>query len=221
MTPLEIALNDLACELRAVFEQKLRATEFGPESWTLTQPRICVMEPKRSRSVLGWYAPMRWSQGAVSLNEIVLTPMAVSHGILAAVEVLAHEFVHLANAVAKRQDTSRQGRYHNDLFRQTATAIGLVVTQDPQQGWCLTTLGPELKQWTQEMIRRKGVSPHVFKYQRRLPPRSKPSLVKLVADCGTFAYVPLGQADEIRIRCDRCGSLLCREDYQPRRRRNF
>src|ERR1700730_12322120 len=141
MKPIEVQLTPLADHLRERFQRALRAANFGPKQWALPKPRICVMEPKRSRRAEGWHSPKRWHQGFVSLDEIVVTPWAVDKGVLHAASILAHEFAHLANAVAQRNDTSRQGRYHNKTYRETAEALGLTVRRDESFGWCVTELG--------------------------------------------------------------------------------
>ena len=216
MTPLQTTLEALAVELRARFEDLLRETDLGPKPWLLPMPRICVMEAKRSTATKGWHSPDRWHQGAITLDEIVLTPDAVSHGVFRAIEVLAHEFVHVANAAVDRADTCRDGRYHNKKFKETATVMGLVVSQCSPHGWHETTLGPELKGWVQQLIRDKKVSPHVFKYQRVGSSSKTRSLVKVACDCGTFAYVTQSRVDDFAILCGACGLvLLPSEDERP------
>jgi hypothetical protein len=143
----------------------------------------------------------------VKLDEIVLTPASVSKGVFHAAEVVAHELVHLANAVAKLEDTSRQGRYHNLLFRTTAEAMGLIVAKDGIYGWRDTRLGEELKEHVRDLIAQGVLDTHVFKYQRKTA-RVEASLVKLTAACGVFAYVTRSQADKVMLRCGECGEIL-------------
>ena len=170
------------------------------------------MEPKRSRRTEGWHSPKRWHQGFVSLDEIVVTPWAVDKGVLHTASVLAHEFVHLANAVAQRKDTSRQGRYHNKAYRETADALGLTVGKDESCGWCLTELGGDLADFVRRLTGNGAVDVHVFRYQRKSFPKEEPSLVKFVADCrcGVLAYVPRKRAEDIALCCGRCGAVLRR-----------
>ena len=208
MTPLESQLDHLADELRVIVERRLRSADFGHRPWVLPKPRVLVMESSRSANVGGWHSAARWNQGAVKLDEIVLTPTSVSRGVLVAAEVLIHELVHLANSVAGRSDASRQGRYHNFLFRETAMAVGLKVSKDPKGdfGWCVTELGPELADSVRELNRKKVISLHVFKYRRVQATRADKSLVKLVCDCEMFVYVTLARAGATCIRCELCGA---------------
>ena len=112
-------------------------------------------------------------------DEIVLTPASVSKGVFNAAGVVAHELVHLANAVAGREDTSRQGRYHNEFFRTTAEAMGLIVVKDGTHGWRDTRLGEELTEHVPDLVRQRVLDTHVFKYQRKALRVSEASLVKL------------------------------------------
>lgn len=207
MDVLDEHLSRLGEAFRQHFERRLAAASFGPRKWSLPKPRICVMEAKRSRTVLGWHSPKRWSRGSTNLDEIVLTPASVSGGVYHAADVLAHELVHMANAVADRNDTSRQGRYHNDVFRETAKAVGLTVSQYPPHGWSDTKLGPSLKALVRDLIERGDVSPHAFSYRRQTS-RSGSSLVKMLAECGVFAYVTRSQAGSAHLLCGECGSRL-------------
>lgn len=208
MNVLEQQLTRLADSLLVVMERRLQRVKFGPKPWALPRPRVCIMEPKRSKRILGWYSANRWQQGAVKLDEIVLTPDSVSQGVYEAASTLSHELVHLANAVAERSDTSRQGRYHNAEFRETAEAMGLVVAQHPDHGWCETELGPELREIVKRMMETGKLSSHPFRYQRRRTTPAGRSLVKVTSPCGVFAYVTRGNADYLMLKCSCCGEFL-------------
>jgi predicted SprT family Zn-dependent metalloprotease len=216
MEAIEEQLSLLTESLRTNVERRLQTDPLGMKSWKLPQPRVCVMEAKRSRTIQGWYSSQRWKQGAVKLNEIVLTPAAVSKGVFNAAGIVAHELVHLANAMAGREDTSRQGRYHNKVFKTTAEVVGLVVTKDGIHGWCDTQLGDELKEHVRDLIRRGVLDSHVFKYQRS-GGASKASLVKLTCACGVFAYVTRKQANTVILRCGKCGEILTATANRARR----
>jgi hypothetical protein len=217
MEAIEEQLALLTESLRTNMERRLQTDPLGMKSWKLPQPRVCVMEAKRSRLILGWYSSQRWKQGAVKLNEIVLTPAAVSKGVFNAAGIVAHELVHLANAMAGREDTSRQGRYHNKVFKTTAEVMGLVVAKDGIDGWCDTQLGDELNEHVRDLIRRGVLDSHVFKYHRRSGRASEASLVKLTAACGVFAYVTRKQADKVILRCGECGEILTATPNRARR----
>ncbi len=209
-------MTRLAEHLRGRFQRSLRAANFGPKQWALPKPRICVMEPKRSRRTEGWHSPKRWHQGFVRLDEIVLTPWAVDKGVLYAASVLAHEFAHLANAVAQRRDTSRQDRYHNEIYRETAPGplgdLSTVRRRTQALDGRVTELGEDLRDFVRRLAGNGTVDVHVFRYQRKPQPKAEPALVKFVADCGckVMAYVPRKRAEETALCCGRCGAALRR-----------
>lgn len=119
---------------------------------------------------------------------------------------------HLANAAAKRQDTSRNGRYHNRLFKETAEAMGLRVARDAVFGWNQTVIGPELRGIVKRLMVTEGITAHPFKYRRRAKPTAEPSLVKLTASCGVFAYVTRAMAEVSKLQCGECGQRLSRTE---------
>ncbi|MCA9094027.1 MAG: hypothetical protein KDA68_11100 [Planctomycetaceae bacterium] len=209
MDELELQLTRLTSKLLSHLEKQIEKSVLGSgKRIQLPKPRVCVMEARRASGVLGWHAPSRWKQGAVNLDEIVLTPEAVGQGVYRTSEVVLHELIHLANSALNRRDTSRQGRYHNKRFQEMAIIGGLTVTEDSQFGWCLTELNPKTHRFVGRLIQLNVVSPHVFKYKRRKESSAGNSLVKLQAKCGTFAYVPKGRADDGNLCCHLCGEIL-------------
>lgn len=213
---LEIELNKLAVELRPYLEERLKQlaeSEFAKSAWTLPLPRICVMQAKRSKRIKGWYSSHRWQQGPASLDEIVLTPDTVSHGVYHAAQTLVHEFAHLANHSVGLPDTSNGGRYHNRQFQQTASTCGLIVERDDNFGACKTKLGGELKKFLQGLIETQKVRVHPFKYRRLEDPSSGRSLVKLVCACDRqFIYVTAKRASTIEVFCGECEQQFRRID---------
>lgn len=201
MDALELQLERLVDSLRKKMELRLEIAEFGVKRWKLPKPRVCVMEAKRSKSIRGWHSYRRWEQGAVKVNEIVLTPASVSKGVFNAAEVVAHELVHLANAVAGCEDTSRQGRYHNTHFKMTAEVLGLVVSKHETNGWCVTRLGDVLAEQIRDLIRDGTLKAHVFKYQWNAGRAAEASLARVSCSCGVFAYVTRNHAKSPNLRC--------------------
>jgi hypothetical protein len=150
------------------------------------------------------------------LDELVLTPESVSKGVFYAAGVVAHELVHLANAVAGREDTSRDGRYYNRLFQTTAEAMGLIVNNNGVHGWCDTRLREDLTACVRALIGRGDVDTHVFKYQRNLDRTWRASLVKVSCGCGVFAYLTHSRAGRV-LRCGACGGILSPETEAGKR----
>jgi len=53
---------------------------------------------------------------------------------------LPHEAAHALARVREIQDTSRQGRYHNQRFKRLGEQLGLQIDKHPVIGWSTTTL---------------------------------------------------------------------------------
>lgn len=53
---------------------------------------------------------------------------------------LLHEAAHAAAQARGVQDTSRQGRYHNQKFKEIAESFGLAIEHDAKIGWSVTAL---------------------------------------------------------------------------------
>ncbi len=64
---------------------------------------------------------------------------------------LLHEMVHMLNdCILNEQDCSRQGTYHNKVFKREAEAHGLICTRTDRYGWSHTEPSEDLIIWTLE-----------------------------------------------------------------------
>lgn len=87
--------------------------------------------------VLGHFAPNRWVAGedARSIHELFIGGEGLQLGARSVLATLLHEAAHSAAATRGIKDTSRQGRYHNDRFRQIGEEFGLTLTHSRGLGW--------------------------------------------------------------------------------------
>jgi len=69
------------------------------------------------------------------------------------ITTLMHEMCHLYNLERGVQDTSRKFTYHNANFRDVAEARGLLVSQNPTYGWCITEPSPAFTELVQKNCR--------------------------------------------------------------------
>jgi hypothetical protein len=97
----------------------------------------------------GHYLPDAWIRrdevgkaDAVRLPEVVIASETLNRPADQVFATLLHEAAHgLACARGDANGgTSRQGRYHNERFKDAASELGLVVERDDQHGWCRTSL---------------------------------------------------------------------------------
>lgn len=96
---------------------------------------------ERGRLVkLGHWWGGKWLADGSVRGEVLLAGEALHLPATEVFEVLLHEAAHGLNAARGVRDTSREGRYHNARFRDTAEQLGLAVNMVPRLGWARTTL---------------------------------------------------------------------------------
>ena len=91
---------------------------------------------------LGHYAASRWQPGADGdeLDEIFIGGEGLARGAGPVLATLLHEAAHAVARARGIQDTSRQGRYHNQRFKRLGEELGLQIDKHPALGWSTTTL---------------------------------------------------------------------------------
>ena len=115
---------------------------------------------------------------------------------------LLHEMVHEYCAQQGIKDTSRQGHWHNDLFKQQAMLHGLTVEKSDKNGWNVTSLKDDVDQYLQQFDDYKN-----YELQRdydkaiiRNVTKSK-SIKYVCPHCGAIVRA----TRELRILCGECG----------------
>lgn len=89
---------------------------------------------------LGHFAAQRWVRGDDELHELFVGGEGLAAGAASVLATLLHEAAHAAAQGRGVQDTSRQGRYHNQKFKAIAESFGLVIEHDARIGWSVTAL---------------------------------------------------------------------------------
>ncbi|MDR0417514.1 MAG: hypothetical protein LBH76_09455 [Propionibacteriaceae bacterium] len=89
---------------------------------------------------LGWFAPDRWAGAGTTVGELFVAGEGVRLGSGELLNTLLHEACHGIAGSRGLADTSRQGRYHNRLFRGIALEVGLEPVRSPRWGWSDTVL---------------------------------------------------------------------------------
>jgi hypothetical protein len=89
---------------------------------------------------LGHFAAARWVRGEDELHELFVGGEGLAGGAASVLATLLHEAAHAAAQSRGIQDTSRQGRYHNQRFKSIAEGLGLTIEHDQSIGWSVTTL---------------------------------------------------------------------------------
>lgn len=89
---------------------------------------------------LGHFAADRWVRGEDAVHELFVGGEGLARGGADVMGTLLHEAAHAAAQARGVQDTSRQGRYHNQKFKAIAESFGLVIEHDAKIGWSVTAL---------------------------------------------------------------------------------
>lgn len=88
-----------------------------------------------------------WSVKGAGSKELNIGAGTLDRPIEEVVATMIHECCHLLNYQNNIGDTSNRGVYHNRLFRDTATAHGLIVSRSEKYGWSHTEPGEALLDW--------------------------------------------------------------------------
>lgn len=112
----------------------------------LDMPVITVVPSSRSYA---HYTPWSaWQSGDTYRREINIASGTLNRPLEAVCGSLLHEMVHMYNdTILNRQDTSRNGTYHNRLYKDQAEAHGLICTKTDTYGWSRTEPSDELLNW--------------------------------------------------------------------------
>ena len=108
----------------------------------LVQPTITIQKDsstKKNVTTFGWCSVEEiWSDGNERTREINICCESLNRPIEDVIGTLLHEMAHLYNLYNNIKDVSgASNQYHNDKFKKTAEAHGLVVEKD-RYGWHVT-----------------------------------------------------------------------------------
>ena len=112
----------------------------------LDMPVITVVPSSRSYA---HYTPWdAWQSGDTYRREINLSSATLNRPLEAIACSLLHEITHMYNdTILNEQDTSRNGTYHNRLFKEQAEAHGLICIKTDTYGWARTEPSDRLLDW--------------------------------------------------------------------------
>ena len=112
----------------------------------LERPVITIQSSSRSYGHYTLYDA--WDIKGEGHREINIAAGTLNRPIEYTVATLLHEICHqYNNEIAKVQDCSRGGTYHNKYFKKTAEEHGLIVEQTEKYGWSRTSPSDKLLEW--------------------------------------------------------------------------
>lgn len=106
---------------------------------------------KRKTAKLGHFFNNSWRKADGTMyHEVVLTGEHLARPATAVFGTILHEAAHAINFAKGLQDTSRNGRYHNKVFKQKAMDMGMIVSKlkikNSSFGWARTQVTPKVVQ---------------------------------------------------------------------------
>lgn len=73
----------------------------------------------------GHFRPEGWTAGENRIHEMFMAGETLAKGSRQVLQTMLHESAHALAETRGEKDTSRQGRWHNQIFRKTAAELGL------------------------------------------------------------------------------------------------
>jgi len=166
---------------------------------------------QRGSLLLGHLAPERWQPaagqaGGEFVHELLIGGEGLARGAADVFTTQLHEAAH-ALALARRiQDTSRDGRYHNERYQTLAQELGLDVERDRDLGWSTTTLQPQTRARYQAAI---TALEHAITLHRRPDPAGRPGRNLTAALCACPRRI------RVAPRTLAAGAITCEICRQP------
>lgn len=115
---------------------------------TLTRPIITIQSTPR---FYGHFTPYdSWFSGENGYKEINIGAESLNRPIVETVATLIHEMTHYYCHINGIKDTSRNGRYHNKVFKLEAEKRLISIAYDKRIGFSVTTPTPQLESFVAE-----------------------------------------------------------------------
>lgn len=106
-------------------------------------PRVVVIlasgTERGAYRIRGHWGAARWCvEDGENVGEVMLAGERLADGPVGVLSTMLHEAAHGLAFARDIAETSRNGRYHNDRFRELAEAVGLVVSKSARDGFNVT-----------------------------------------------------------------------------------
>lgn len=189
----------------------------------------------------GHFRPQGWTTGEASIHEMFMAGETLAKGSRQVLQTMLHESAHALAEHRGEKDTSRQGRWHNQVFLKTAKELGLEykangLKADKTIGFSQVTLTAETVAEYKDLLDELDAEIHLMV---RLPgwlggssdgdedeggenmgkapktgPASTSNNVKLTCGCEEPNIVRASKkvAAKFVVRCDDCEELFTEKD---------
>ena len=163
----------------------------------------------RSRGLTyGHFHDGTWQRGDARLPELFVGGEGLERGPVPLLGTLLHESAHGIAAARGIQDTSRQGRYHNERFRALAAEVGIDVEKDASIGWSVTSVPDATAALYGPHVQALGEALVAWRHPngRASGRGSSNNGVSARCGCGRRIRVAGSVLDEAPITCGACGT---------------
>ncbi len=167
----------------------------------------------------GHFEPSSWADttgehAGSGRHEILMSSESLARGAEPTLITLIHEAAH-ANAHAQGiKDTSRQGRFHNRKFRDTAESMGLIVEENSSIGHVTTGLTSQAQVDYAEVLDMLAAALTTHRKPAKTKKTKEKTTVKVGCDCcddngkQLTVTVPIKWYAEQRLQCTDCEEML-------------
>ncbi|MBY8859284.1 hypothetical protein K7711_22630 [Nocardia sp. CA2R105] len=141
------------------------------------------------------------------MHELFVGGEGLQRGAIDVLGTLLHEAAHGLAVARDIKETSRQGRWHNERYRELGEELGLTLTQHPKIGWSLTTMPEGTRTRYRDQL--EELTDALVAYRRREPDhrsgrKSNNNGLAAECDCGRKIRVSRTAYDVGQIICGRC-----------------
>ncbi len=170
---------------------------------------VAQIASKEQKNCYGYFKPDAYTnKEGDTVHQVTVCVETFGSGIDQTVETTAHELVHAANQLAGVNDCNNNT--HNVNFKTLAEKFGLIVEKGTKsQGWAITSMSPELKQWVDDELKPDAEAFTLLATVKE-PKEKKPSKMKKWA-CECLPPTIVRCATELHATCEECGQRFTKE----------
>lgn len=167
---------------------------------------VAQIASKGQKNCYGYFQPDAYTnKEGKSVHQVTLCVETFKSGIDQTFETSAHEIVHATNHLAGVKDCTNNT--HNKKFKELAEQFGLIVEKGTvSQGWAITSMGPELKEWMDTELKPDADAFTLLANVKERKEKKPSKMVKWACDCTIVRC-----ATALDATCGECGEVFAQE----------
>jgi hypothetical protein len=165
---------------------------------------IVHVATKGQKNCYGYFQPDAYTKDGKTVHQVTMCAETFASGIDQIVSTLIHEIVHATNHLSGVNDCNNNR--HNGNFKALAELFGLIVAKGTaSQGWAITSMSAELKQWVDELIKPDADAFTLLANIKATKEKKPSKMVKWECDCTIVRC-----ATALNVTCDDCGEKFAK-----------